>query len=151
MPFRSSKTYLPEHGFSCCFRQWKAHSHCAQLHGYALGIHLEFECDELDRNGWVVDFGSLKSLKGTFESTFDHKLLVAEDDPEIDNLLYLNDRKIADVLVLPAVGCEAFAQMIYETTDIWLGDAGYKPRVRLHHVRVFEHDSNSATYTGAGA
>ena len=148
MTYRSSKTYNHEIGLSACFRQHRAHSHCRFLHGYALSVHLEFQADHLDRNGWVVDFGSLKSLKGILEDTFDHKLLVAEDDPEIAQLRQLGDSGLAQVVVLPAVGCEAFAHMVYEVAEQWLADAGYAPRVRMHLVTIREHGANSATYMG---
>ena len=148
MPYRSSKTYGHDIGLSCCFRQWRAESHCNQLHGYALKIHLEFEADDLDVRNWVVDFGSLKSLKGILEDNFDHTLLVAEDDPQVDDLCMLAGLGLAEVRVLPKVGCEAFAEFIYNVTEIWLTDNGYAPRVRLHHVRVSEHGANSAAYYG---
>lgn len=146
MPYRSSKTYGHDIGLSACFRQWRADSHCRLLHGYALSIHLEFETDELDLRNWVVDFGSLKSFKQQLEDTFDHKLLVAEDDPLLEELQGLTKLGVADVLVVPATGCEAFARLVYECAQIWLRDAGYAPRVRMHHVTVREHGANSATY-----
>ncbi len=148
MTYRSSKTYGHEIGLSACFRQWKAQSHCHLLHGYALSVHLEFEADELDERNWVVDFGSLKSFKGQLERTFDHKLLVAEDDPEKDFLCSLAGMGLADVIVVEATGCEAFARLVYEAAEVWLTDYGYAPRVRMHHVTVREHGANSATYTG---
>ena len=146
MPFTSSKTYGHEIGLSSCFRQWRADSHCRYLHGYALKIHLEFEADDLDERHWVVDFGSLKSFKGQLEDTFDHKLLVAQDDPNFDDFMDLNDRGLAEVVVVEATGCEAFAKLIYEAAEVWLGDAGYAPRVRMKRVTVSEHGANSASY-----
>lgn len=148
MPYRSSKTYGHEIGLSCCFRQWRAESHCRLLHGYALSIHLEFECgeDDLDVRNWVVDFGSLKSFKAQLENTFDHKLLVAEDDPEKDLLCSLAGLGLADVVVVEKTGCEAFAKLVFDCAEIWLGDAGYAPRVAMHSVTVREHGANSATY-----
>lgn len=145
--YRSSKTYGHDIGLSACFRQWRAESHCRLLHGYALSIHLEFEADELDARNWVVDFGSLKHFKWELENTFDHKLLVAEDDPEKDLLCSLAGMGLADVVVVPATGCEAFAALIYSCAEGWLVDNGYAPRVRMHHVTVREHGANSATYT----
>jgi 6-pyruvoyltetrahydropterin/6-carboxytetrahydropterin synthase len=144
--YRSSKTYGHDIGLSCCFRQWRADSHCRFFHGYALSVHLEFEADDLDLRNWVVDFGSLKSFKGQLENTFDHRLLVAEDDPEREAIQRLGDRGLAQVVVVPAVGCEAFARLIYEAADLWLSDAGYAPRVRMAWVTVREHGANSATY-----
>ena len=148
--FISTKTYGHEIGLTAVIRQWRAQSHCRYLHGYALKIHLEFEADELDARNWVVDFGSLKSFKQILENTFDHKLLVAEDDPQKDDLGMLAGLGLADIIVVPATGCEAFAQLVYEGAEQWLKDAGYAPRVRMHSVTVSEHGANSATYTGAG-
>lgn len=146
--YRSSKTYGHDIGLSACFRQHRAGSHCRFLHGYALSIHLEFEADDLDARGWVVDFGSLKSLRGRLEDCFDHKLLVAEDDPQIEALMQLHTLGLAQVVVLPRVGCEAFAEYVFEATEVWLTDNAYTPRVWLHHVTVREHGANSATFTG---
>ncbi len=146
MPFRSTKTFTPEMGLSACFRQWRADSHCRFLHGYALGIKLTFESDELDVRNWVVDFGSLKSFKTLLENTFDHKLVVAEDDPELETLQMLHDKGIAEIVIVPAGGCERFAEMVYEVAEIWLRDAGYAPRVRIVSAEVFEHGANSAIF-----
>lgn len=146
MPYRSTKTYGHEIGLSSCFRQWRAQSHCRFLHGYALSVHVEFEADELDIRHWVVDFGSLKSFKGMLEQTFDHKLLVAEDDPNLPALNALEVLGLAQIVVVPATGCEAFAALIYNYTEVWLKDNGYAPRVRVHHVTVREHGANSASF-----
>lgn len=148
MTYASTKTYGHEIGLSCAFRQWRAESHCRLLHGYAIAVKFEFAAADLDERNWVVDFGSLKSLKGMLEDNFDHKLLVAEDDPELDTITALAGLGIADVIVVPATGCEAFAKMIYEATVVWLGDNGYKPRVGLYSVEVREHGANSAVYYG---
>lgn len=143
--FASTKTYTHSVGLSCCFRQWRAESHCRFLHGYALQVHCAFAADELDVRNWVVDFGSLKSFKGWLEDTFDHKLLVAQDDPMGQHLLDLAKvHGVADVVILPRVGMEAFAEMIYRYLETWLYDNGYSPRVRLFSVKVSEHEANSA-------
>lgn len=144
--FRSTKTYGHEVGLSAAFRQWRAESHCRLIHGYALAVRFVFEATNLDIRNWVVDFGSLKSLKGWLEDTFDHTLLVAEDDPEIATLKMLGDKGLARVVVVPATGCEQFAKLIYEATEVWLHDNGYAPRCRVVEVEVREHGANSAIY-----
>lgn len=146
MTHRSTKTYGHDIGLSACFRQWKARSHCRFLHGYALAVKFEFEAEELDNTNWVVDFGGVKSLKTMLEDTFDHKLLVAEDDPWKDELCQLQGLGLAEVIVLPATGCEKFAEYIFECSEQWLKDAGFAPRVRLVSVRVSEHGANSAIF-----
>ncbi len=152
MPYLSTKTFGPERGFSCAFRQWRAHSHCRFIHGYALGVKLTFGASELDGNGWVVDFGGLKPLQTILEDTFDHKLLVAQDDPWLSEFQKMSERSGAhaavDLIVVPRTGCEAFAQMIYEVADQWLIDAGFGPRCWVVSVEVSEHGANSAIYVG---
>lgn len=148
MAYQSTKTYGHEIGLSCCFRQWKAQSHCNLLHGYAIAVKFVFEAEELDERNWCVDFGSLKSLKGWLEDTFDHTMLVAEDDPCKDELCALEGIGVARVVVVEKTGCESFAQMIYECADEWLKLNGYKPRCRLVSVEVSEHGANSALYIG---
>ena len=142
--FISTKTYDHNLGFSCAFRQWRAASHCRFVHGYSLAVHLEFETTELDFRHWAVDFGSLKSLKGWLEDLFDHKLLIAEDDPELELFRQGHQRGVLDLVVVPYVGCERFAEMIFDATEVWLHDNGYEPRVKLRMVQVKEHEANSA-------
>lgn len=144
----STKTYGHNVGLSAAFRQWRADSHCRFIHGYSLSFKFVFESEELDVRNWVVDFGSLKTLKGILEDTFDHKTVVAEDDPEMAWFEEAHQRGIIDLVVLPAGGCEKFAEYVYEVADGWLGDAGYKPRVNLRSVEVMEHGANSAIYEG---
>jgi 6-pyruvoyltetrahydropterin/6-carboxytetrahydropterin synthase len=143
--YLSTKTYGHDIGLSACFRQWRAESHCNQLHGYALAVKFTFGASELDVRNWVVDFGSLKSLKGWLQDTFDHTLLVSEDDPKLEVFEALDKvHGVAKVVVVPACGCEMFAEMIFECTEIWLRDNGYAPRVKLISVEVREHGANSA-------
>lgn len=147
MTYRSTKVFGHDLGLSACFRQWRAESHCQLLHGYALAVRFEFEAEDLDCRNWVVDFGGLKSLKGMLEDTFDHTLLVAEDDPFKDELCALQGLNLARVVVVPATGCEKFAELIYEVAEQWLKDAGFAPRCKLVSVEVKEHGANSAIFS----
>lgn len=148
MAFQSTKTYGHNLGFSCAFRQWRADSHCKYIHGYSIAVKFVFEADELDARNWVVDFGSLKSLKGWLENMFDHKTAVAFDDPHLEWFEEAHKRGIIDMVMVPATGCESFAKIIFEATEVWLVDNGYAPRCRLKSVEVMEHGANSAVYTG---
>ena len=147
MAYTSTKTYGHEVGLSCCFRQWRAdHSHCQFLHGYALSIRLEFEATELDERNWVVDFGSLKELKQVLQETFDHKTVVAHDDPQMAWFEHGQDLGLLELVVLDAVGCEQFAEHVWMLANGWLVAKGYAPRCRVSLVEVREHGANSAIY-----
>lgn len=143
--YASGKIYCHNIGLSVAFRQWKAESHCNLIHGYAIQVEFEFLADELDARNWVVDFGSLKSLRGWLEDMFDHKMLVAEDDPCIDVFHMLDQEGLANIRVVPATGCEAMARMIYEYAEQWLKDNGYDGAT-LGKVTVREHGANWSSY-----
>lgn len=131
------------------YRQWRADSHCNQIHGYALSFYFEFSSNELDVRNWVVDFGSLRSLKGLLEEWFDHTLLVASDDPHYEALYKLQDLGIAKITEVERTGCEGLADFLYQYINTyWLKDNGYADRVWCTKVEVRETDSNMAMRTG---
>lgn len=143
--YQSSKTYNHSVGLSCCFRQWRAdHSHCSKLHGYALKVELVWEGD-LDNRNWVMDFGGLKQVKKFLEDTFDHKTVVAEDDPNLDDFKYMARQGNLDLTIVPAVGCEKFAELIFRTVDDMFTRSPSQPNwPLLQSVQVWEHEGNSA-------
>jgi 6-pyruvoyltetrahydropterin/6-carboxytetrahydropterin synthase len=145
-PFASTKTFGHEVGLSAAFRQWRAESHCRHLHGYALAVRITFAASALDARNWVVDFGSLKSLRGWLEDTFDHRCVVAEDDPELPWFEEGHRRGLLELVVVPAVGCEKFAEYIFGAVQVWLDANGYGPRCHVESVEVSEHGANSAIY-----
>jgi 6-pyruvoyltetrahydropterin/6-carboxytetrahydropterin synthase len=88
------------------------------LHGYALGFKFVFSCEDLDARNWCCDFGGLKSLKAILEDTFDHKTVVAVDDPEIEWFREGHRRGILELVEVEAGGCEKFAELTYRVTAI---------------------------------
>ncbi len=143
MTFTSNKVFNLG---SAAFRQWKAtHSHCRYIHGYNLTADITFETDKLDGRNWVADFGGFKELKTMFEHTFDHKLVVAGDDPELELFKKLDDAGVAELVILPAgVGCERFAEFVLKTADKFI-DLSTEGRVRVKSVQINEHEKNFAT------
>lgn len=141
MTYFSEKVYPFSLGLSACFRQWRAESHCRFLHGYALQFELTFATDNLDHRNWVVDFGGLKTIKLWLESMFDHTLLVAADDPELEQFKELQRRGLCDMREVRATGCEAFAELVADTVNAWV--TVNAPHAWLHKVVVREHPGNA--------
>jgi 6-pyruvoyltetrahydropterin/6-carboxytetrahydropterin synthase len=140
-----TKTYPYSLGLSCCFRQWRANSHCRLLHGYALQVEITFDCNLLSAEGWVIDFGSLRMIKEWLQDTFDHKMIVAEDDPLLETFNELDRLGAAEVIMLPHVGCEAFAKHIYDFVEPWV-QMSTESRVWCSKVVVREHEANEVTF-----
>ena len=146
MKYEVIKTIPHSKGWSVCFRQWRAESHCQYLHGYALQIALTFGSDSLDARNWVIDFGGFKSLFDGLAKDFDHKLVIAIDDPLTNYFLQLEALGGAEIVQLPNVGCEAFAEVIALYTIYWMKLHAIRTDVRLISVEVREHEGNGAIY-----
>lgn len=150
MKYYSTKKYGNDRGLSCCFRQWRStHSHCSLLHGYSIGVKVVFGCATLDERNWVYDFGGLKEFKAWLEHMFDHTVVIAEDDPKRVELEKLGELGVADIRIVPAVGCERFAELAFSKLESLLEK--YKKEATIlnntayvHSVEVFEHEANSA-------
>ena len=149
--FKSTKLF---DGYSTCFRQWRADdTHCKYLHGYAVSFRVWFEGD-LDHRNWVFDFGGMKrakakiagmSPKDYFAFLLDHTTIVAIDDPYLEHFTQMDEDEIIQLRILPASGCEKFAEHLYHVINKFLKEET-EGRVTATKVEVYEHERNSASY-----
>lgn len=149
--FQSTKVF---DGFSTVFRQWRAEgTHCRFLHGYGVSFKVWFEGD-LDERNWVWDFGGMKRAKGTIDGMtpkawmdhmFDHTLVVAEDDPELQSFKDMDSRGVVQLRIVPATGAERFAKFVYDKLNDFVQEET-NGRVRISKVEFMEHSKNSAIY-----
>ena len=131
---------------STAFRQPYAESHCKFLHGYRLQAKFWFSCNELDKNNWVVDFGSLKALKTELEAMFDHTTCIWDQDPERSTFEFLHSKGVIDLRVFSeGVGIEKFAKYCYDVADSLVRHMTNQ-RCWCDQVEVWEHEQNSAVY-----
>ena len=150
--FKSSKVF---DGFSTVFRQWKAtDTHCRFVHGYGISFKVYFEGD-LDERNWVWDFGGMKraktkidglSPKAWMDYMFDHTLVVAEDDPELQAFRMMDTAGVAQVRVIEATGAEKFAEYIYHKLNDFV-KTETEGRVKVTKVKFAEHGKNAAYYS----
>jgi len=131
---------------SCAFRQPMAKSHCRFIHGYRLTAKFWFGCNELDENNWCVDFGGLKGLKDKLQQHFDHTTIISKHDPFLDDFNDLNRKGVIDLRIDDGVGIEMFAKKCFDIASIYVS-AMTNGRCDVEKVEVWEHESNSATYT----
>lgn len=152
MAHLSTKTYGNERGLSCTSRQWAADSDCHLLHGYSFGFHFVFAAEQLDKRGWVLDFGKggFGQIRAWLHEMFDHTLLVAQDDPEREALLALGERGIARVRVVDGTSCERVAEMTFHKADEIVRTLT-KGRCWVESVECSEHGSNSGIYRSTEA
>ena len=149
--YQSTKVF---DGYSCVFRQWRAEgTHCRFLHGYGVSFRVWFE-GELDERNWVWDFGQAKrsiylidgmSPKAWMDYMFDHTTIMAEDDPLLSSFKTLEATGAVQLRIIPAVGCEKFAEYIYNKLNPWV-EIDSNGRVKITQVEFREHEKNSALY-----
>jgi len=107
---------------------------------------------DLDVRNWAADYGGLKELKKILEDQFDHTLLVARDDPEFETFKLLESKKLAKLTVLPRLGCEGLADMLYKYVngvyipEMW--GLGEHNRLWCYRVEVRETQANMAFREG---
>ena len=148
--YTSTKEYV--NAFPVAYRQWRSDSHCNLIHGYAFSMKFYFGTNDLDARNWAADYGGLKELKKTLEDQFDHTLIVAQDDPEMETFKLLQEKNMAKIVVLPALGCEALSDMLYKYVngvyipDMW--GPGEAARLWCYRVEVRETVSNMAFREG---
>ena len=149
--FKSTKLF---DGFSCCFRQWKAETtHCKFLHGYGVSFRVTFD-GMLDHRNWVWDFGGMKrattridgmSPKKWMDYMFDHTVIVAEDDPMLNQFITLDELEVIQLRIVPSTGAEKFAEYIYNKLSKFIYEET-EDRVIIKQVEFMEHGKNTAIY-----
>jgi len=121
------------------------------VHGYSRSFFFTFGAIELDRCGFVVDFGGLKELKAYLDDMFDHTLLLNEDDPLLDKFRELEAAGAAKIRTMPyGVGMEGTARHLCEYADKLVREMT-KGRCWVESVESRENEKNSAIYTNPQA
>jgi 6-pyruvoyltetrahydropterin/6-carboxytetrahydropterin synthase len=148
--YTSTKEWINE--FPVAYKQWKADTHCNLNHGYSLSMKFYFGANELDKRGWVCDFGGLKELKQTLKEQFDHTTLIAEDDPDLSRYREMEKDGIMRLTVLPGMGCERISDMLYKFINgVYIPDylgQQESDRIWCYRVEIRETPSNCAWREG---
>jgi 6-pyruvoyltetrahydropterin/6-carboxytetrahydropterin synthase len=143
--FTSTKRFGP---ISTGHRQWKHDGHCSYVHGYGRIVEITFQSKELDCRGWVMDFGNLKEVKNWFDEEWDHRVLLAYNDPLLNEFKYLADLGGIDINILPkkyGPGIEQSCKYVFDETTPIIKRLTSN-RVWISKVKIFEHENNWAEY-----
>ena len=132
-------------GYPCCHRQWRHAGHCRFVHGYSRSFTCWFRALELDGNGFVVDFSSLKTLEERLKAQFDHTFLANADDPLLPTWRNLHEQGALDLRVMENVGMEATAMLVWKWANqlLQIRDGG---RSCCWKVEARENEKNAACY-----
>ena len=140
--FSCSKSFVD---FPCSHRQWQHDGHCKFIHGYSRSFTFWFRAKELDANGFVVDFSSLKPLQKRLKQQFDHTFLVNKDDPLLNYWRELHDLEALDLRIMDNVGMEFTSKLIWKWANEYLQDKD-NGRTCCFKTESKENVSNKACY-----
>ena len=101
------------HDISCGHRVVGHEGKCRFLHGHNYRIHFEVAATQLDEVGRVLDFSVIKEkLCMWLEDNYDHKFLIWENDPMLEELQKLTAESLVIVPFNPTA--ENIAQHLVE-------------------------------------
>ncbi len=143
--FFSTKRFGP---ISTGHRQWRHDGHCSYAHGYGRIVKIIFGTEELDDRGWAVDFGDLKAVREWLVSEWDHRILLASDDPLLDEFKTLHELGGVNINIMPeeyGPGIELSCKYVYDHVDAMIR-MRTNDRCWVQMVEIWEHENNSAIY-----
>ena len=145
--FYSTKRIGP---ISTGHRQWRDEGHCRWAHGYGRYVKLTFACKTLDDKMWCMDFGDLKWVKKWLEDQWDHRMLIASDDPLLNEWERLHsldgiNLNVMDVTKGWGPGIEGSCKFVFDNINPKILELTNN-RVWIDNIEIFEHEFNSALY-----
>ena len=127
-------------------RQHRHDVHCSFVHGHNWDIFITFACDNLDENGFVVDFGKLKFLSEWIRKNLDHACVFAHADPLREKLAAAAP-EAWKIYEAESCSCEGLAEHLLKVFDALVRENSNN-RVWVCAVEVSEDKKNSATAYG---
>lgn len=149
MPFRICKTFEIESGHMLSKHPEK----CRFPHGHSRRVEVVLAADELDANGMVCDFSTIKRALTTLLEAWDHALCINTEDPQFAFFCATyGDRVIPFDKTDPT--SEVMARAVFEELKRRLAEAPLAPAigpalpagVRIERVRVTETSTSWAEY-----
>ena len=138
---KSTITATRYHDFCAGHRVFGHESKCAHLHGHNYRVYFTVQAEALDKVGRVMDFSVIKErLCVWLEKTWDHKMLIWEDDPILPAMRRMDPLGVVDVPFNPTA--ENMADFILKIVGpVQL----YHTSVKLVAVTIEETRKCSAT------
>ncbi len=124
-------------------------SECRNFHGHRYKIEVGVDdkvcvINELSDEGMVIDFGDLKQIMiDVIDKFYDHSLILYEKDEWVS---YFDDMRDSGM----KINIVDFIPTVENLTRHWfevLMPILEVSKIRLHHVKVWETPTSTATYT----
>lgn len=141
-------------GYPAAHRQPNHAGHCSLIHGHNWDFEITLVAEQLDKCGFVFDFGHMGFIKDYLKKHFDHTLLINQDDPYREYFINqfeilpakAGKPRLANVIVCE-YGCssEGISRTVYSMVERWVS-VETDNRVHCETVKVYEDGNNSARF-----
>lgn len=124
-------------------RNYQTNTHCSLIHGYARTVEITF-AGPLD-NGWVIDLGNLRFIQDFLTEQWDHRLLVSDHDPLLDDFKALEAKGALRLNIMDS--SKGYGPTLEQSCK-FIGDfvqqelAKRFPSVKLKKVEIWEKTNN---------
>lgn len=119
--------------------------HCRFVHGHNWSFTLTFACDELDDQGFVIDFGGIKFIARWIAENLDHAFLFAESDTEGRKMLEAFPH-LFKAYIVKSCAAEGLAVHLFDVFDGLIREES-GGRAWLKSIRVGEDSKNFAYFS----
>jgi 6-pyruvoyltetrahydropterin/6-carboxytetrahydropterin synthase len=119
---------------------------CSRLHGHSWSITLTFQSQDLDENGFVIDFGDLHFIKDWIDQNLDHATALRVNDPHRAECKKMESLGLLKILWVDSASCEGMAHFLFSTFQLMV-EQKTNGRVRIQSLHLKEDSKNSATYS----
>jgi 6-pyruvoyltetrahydropterin/6-carboxytetrahydropterin synthase len=109
-------------------------------------MKLTFAADEVDENGFIVDFGELHYIKDWIDENLDHSCAFSASDPHRSKLEELEEMKLVRPLFIENASCEGLAKHLFEIFNPMVSE-NTGGRARIVSIDLLEDSKNSAYYS----
>lgn len=126
------------YSINCIFRYWRSDGQDRFLKTYRLNAKVVLECQNLDNHQMVIPRGDylFNEIEVMLSMVFRNRVIVAEDDPQINLYKAMSDANVIELMVLPDVGVEKIAEGIYNHVKVILFNQDMINRIDIRSVEI---------------
>lgn len=121
---------------------------CSYTRGYGRIVKITFGADELDNDAQVVSHDDLQTINEWLEKEWSHRILLAADDPLLDDFKTLHELGGVNINIMPegyGPGIELSCKYVHDHVQP-LSQALTSGRCWVQLVEIWEHERNSAIH-----
>jgi 6-pyruvoyltetrahydropterin/6-carboxytetrahydropterin synthase len=121
-------------------RLYKNKHLCKNIHGHNFTVFVGIKSKKLNEDDMVMDFSDLKAMVSPLLNSYDHCLLLNENDEELAEQA---GRFCENVITFPF---DPTAERLAQTVFVFVDEQLKSSEIVVDYVTVYENENSKATY-----